>query len=219
MIRILDVLLASLASLLLSPILLPVAAILRVTGEKEVFYLQSRVGAGGREFHLIKFATMLKNSPSLGTGPITLRDDPRVLPFGKFLRKSKINELPQLFNILIGDMSLIGPRPLTRSTFDAYSRSQQMIIESVKPGLSGVGSIIFRDEEGLLSAQSNPLNFYREVIAPYKAQLEEWYVSKSSVYFYLALIAITCWIVVFSKSRIMWRVFSDLPVMPEDLRL
>lgn len=198
---------------------MPVAAVLRVTGEKEVFYLQPRVGANGRVFHLIKFATMLKNSPHLGNGPITLRDDPRVLPFGKFLRKSKINELPQLFNILVGDMSVIGPRPLTPSTFDAYSRSQQMIIESVKPGLSGVGSIVFRDEERLLSAQNNPLKFYREVIAPYKARLEEWYVSNRSVYLYLALIAITCWVVLFSKSRIMWRVFSDLPVSSKDLRL
>ena len=97
-----------------------------------------RIGRGGKVFKLSKFSTMLTDSPYLGSGTITMRDDPRVLPFGKFLRKSKINKLPQLYNILIGDMSLIGPRPLTLQTFQFYSQSVRTSIKSVKPGLSGI---------------------------------------------------------------------------------
>ena len=98
-------------------------------------------------FKLYKFATMLKNSPNIGTGTITIENDPRVLPFGHFLRKSKINELPQLINILLGDMSVIGPRPLTPENNNLYSENVKDKLAKVRPGLSGVGSIIFRDEE------------------------------------------------------------------------
>ena len=95
--------------------LVPVAIVLRLTGEGEVFFLQERVGKDGKPFKLYKFATMLKNSPNMGTGTVTLKHDPRVLPVGRFLRKTKINELPQLLNILIGDMSVVGPRPQANS--------------------------------------------------------------------------------------------------------
>ena len=110
--RLLDVFLSGIAIILLGPILAPIACVLKITGEGEVFYKQARVGKGGSSFGLIKFATMLKDSPSIGTGEITIKNDPRVLPLGKFLRKSKINELPQLWNIFIGDMSIVGPRPM-----------------------------------------------------------------------------------------------------------
>ena len=100
--RTLDVVLSFLALVVLVPFLLPVAVILRFTGEGEVFYIQERVGLGGNSFGLYKFATMLKNSPNIGAGEITVRGDPRVLPFGQFLRKTKLNELPQLWNILLG---------------------------------------------------------------------------------------------------------------------
>ena len=116
-----DILLSSLSLLVLSPLLLPILFILRCTGEGEVFFKQERIGRYGQTFKLFKFATMLKNSPNMGTGTLTIDNDPRVLPFGVFLRKSKINELPQLFNILKGDMSIIGPRPLTREGFDVYT--------------------------------------------------------------------------------------------------
>ena len=108
--RTLDVVLSFLALVVLAPFLLPVVVILRFTGEGEVFYIQERAGRGGNSFGLYKFATMLKNSPNIGAGEITVREDPRVLPFGQFLRKTKLNELPQLWNIFIGDMSVVGPR-------------------------------------------------------------------------------------------------------------
>jgi lipopolysaccharide/colanic/teichoic acid biosynthesis glycosyltransferase len=103
----------------------------------EVFFFQERIGKGGEKFKLIKFATMLKNSPNIGTGTVTMRGDSRVLPVGKILRKTKMNELPQLLNIFFGDMSVIGPRPLTTQTFGAYSEKTQGLITQVRPGLSG----------------------------------------------------------------------------------
>lgn len=109
--RVFDILFSSLTIIILLPILVPILCILRLTGEGEVFFRQTRVGKDKVSFNLLKLATMLKNSEQLGAGTVTLKDDFRVLPYGKFLRKTKLNELPQLFNILLGDMSIIGPRP------------------------------------------------------------------------------------------------------------
>ena len=168
-------------------------------------------------FGLLKFATMLKNSPNLGTGTVTLKNDPRVLPMGGFLRKTKINELPQLLNILKGDMSIVGPRPQTQRCFDAFPRASQAEIMKVRPGLSGIGSIFFRDEEDLMHAAKDPNRFYDEVIMPYKGALEEWYVRNETLGNYLLVIFVTAWVVVFPKSRIAWRVFSGLPTPPMEL--
>ena len=109
--RLFDIIFSGIALVLLSPLLLPLMFILRVTGEGEIFFPQSRVGRGGKHFKLYKFATMLKDSPNMGTGTVTVKNDPRILPIGGFLRKTKVNELPQLINIFNGDMSVIGPRP------------------------------------------------------------------------------------------------------------
>ncbi|RYZ95740.1 MAG: sugar transferase, partial [Sphingobacteriaceae bacterium] len=149
--RVLDIIIASLALILLSPILIPVSIILLFTGEKEVFYFQKRIGYHNRPFDIIKFATMLKNSPNIGTGEITLRNDPRVTAFGKFLRMSKINELPQVINVLKGDMSIVGPRPLMKVSFDIYNEEVQQKIYLSKPGITGIGSVVFRDEEKIVS--------------------------------------------------------------------
>lgn len=215
--RFLDILLSGLALLLLSPLLLPIMLFLRLTGEREVFFIQERVGKGGHPFGLYKFATMLKNSPNLGTGTVTVKGDPRVLPFGRVLRKTKINELPQLLNIFKGDMSFIGPRPQTRRCFDAFPPESQAGIVKVRPGLSGIGSIVFRDEEELLHACGEPERFYDEVIMPYKGKLEEWYVARQGLWTYLASIFATGWVVLFPKSEIVWRLFPGLPAPPPEL--
>lgn len=216
--RVLDLVLSGLALLLLSPLLVPVAIILRFTGEGEVFYRQDRVGLDGRMFSLFKFATMLKDSPNIGTGTVTVKDDPRVLPLGHWLRKTKFNELPQLLNIFLGDMSVVGPRPQTRRCFDAFPESTREAIVQVRPGLSGVGSIMFRDEEDLLHSAADPMRFYDDVIAPYKGALEEWYVCNRGLRTYVASIALTAWVVVFPNSRMIWRVFPSLPRPPVELR-
>jgi len=215
--RFLDVFFSTLALLLLAPLLIPVSIVLRLSGEGEVFFRQSRVGRGGKHFGLLKFVTMLKNSPNIGTGTVTLKDDPRVLPVGRFLRKTKINELPQLLNILIGDMSLIGPRPQTQRCFDAFPKQSQKAIISVRPGLSGIGSIVFRAEEDMMHAASDPDHVYDHVIMPYKGKLEEWYVQNQGLPTYVLLIALTVWVVIRPRSRIVWRVFPDLPEPPAEI--
>lgn len=215
--RLLDILFSGLALLILSPLLVPVVLILRFTGEREVFFIQKRVGLGGQPFGLYKFATMLKNSPNMGTGTVTVKDDPRVLPFGRFLRKTKINELPQLLNILKGDMSIVGPRPQTRRCFDAFPARSQAEIIKVRPGLSGIGSIVFRNEEELMHASSEPERFYDEVIMPYKGLLEEWYVAHQGLRTYLMCIFVTAWVVLFPTSRLAWRVFEGVPEAPAEL--
>ena len=143
--RFFDIIFSGIALTLLSPFFLPLMFILRITGEGEVFFSQNRVGLGGKNFKLYKFATMLKDSPQMGTGTVTVKNDPRILPLGGFLRKTKINELPQLINIFNGNMSIIGPRPQTRRCFDAYPLSSQNEIIKVRPGLSGIGSIVFSE--------------------------------------------------------------------------
>ena len=199
--RLLDIVFSTLALLVLSPLLVPIAIALRLTGEGEVFYVQNRVGRYGKPLGLYKFVTMLKNSPNLGTGTLTLKNDPRVLPLGRFLRKTKINELPQLLNIFFGDMSIVGPRPQTQRCFDAFPVESQAEIIKVRPGLSGIGSIIFRDEENLMHASTDPNQFYDTVIMPYKGKLEEWYVANQGLRTYLLSIGITAWTVLFPDRK------------------
>ncbi len=215
--RIFDIIFSGIALVILSPLLLPLMFILRVTGEGEIFFPQSRVGSGGKRFKLYKFATMLKDSPNMGTGTITIKNDPRVLPIGRFLRKTKINELPQLINIFIGDMSIIGPRPQTQRCFDAFPLSSQNEIIKVRPGLSGIGSIIFRDEEDMIYANDDPDKFYDEIIMPYKGSLEDWYVSHQNITSYLSLIGLTIWVMLGFSSGLAWKLFNDLPPPPQEL--
>ena len=180
--RFFDVFFSVLALIFLCPLLIPIICILKLTGEGEVLYIQERVGQDGKVFGLLKFTTMIKNSPNIGAGDITISDDPRVLPFGKFLRKTKINELPQLWNILIGDMSVVGPRPMVPKTYANYPAEAQEILNTVRPGLTGIGSIIFRDEERLLDGREDPIGFYNENITPYKSELEVWFVKNNSIF-------------------------------------
>lgn len=216
--RLFDIIFSTLALLLLSPLLIPIAILLRFSGEGEVFFIQKRVGMDGKFFGLFKFATMLKDSPNIGTGTITMKDDPRILPFGKLLRRTKINELPQLLNIFLGDMSVIGPRPLTKHTFSSYSADTQRAIKIVKPGLSGVQQVVIRDEEGLLRGASASVEFYDSVLAPYKGKLEEWYVANKSLSIYFLTILLTIWIILVPKSTLVWSIFKNLPAPPKELR-
>ena len=215
--RMLDLLLSLFALMLVSPFLIPIILLLSVTGEGKIFYRQERVGKGNKVFLLLKFATMLEDSPNLGAGNITVKDDPRVLPVGRFLRKSKINEIPQLLNILFGDMSFIGPRPLTRDNFQAYSEKVQLTISAVRPGLSGAGSIIFRNEELLFINKDDNKKFYYEVIAPFKGELESWYVKNNTIINYLILIVLTVFVVLFPNSNLFWQVFPTAPKPKEPL--
>ena len=212
--RIIDVLLSILALLILLPLFIPIVIVLLLTGEHKVFYSQTRVGLKNQNFKIIKFATMLSNSANMGSGSLTLKNDPRVLPFGSVLRKTKINELPQILNIIIGDLAIVGPRPQMRVDFEKYSEEVQKNIYNVRPGLTGIGSIIFRDEESLISAASvneNPHDFYKRVIAPYKGELEMWYQEKRSLILDVQLIFMTAWTIIVPETRLYEKWFKDLP--------
>ena len=204
MTRVLDILLSGIALIILTPLMIPVMIGLKLTGEHYIFYEQMRIGKGGREFPLLKFATMLKDSPNLPGGLITSKNDPRMLPMGKFLRKTKINELPQLINILKGDMSIIGYRPQMKEVYQMYSEETREKIKCTRPGLSGIGSIVFRNEEEILQSVEDPKTFHREVIMPYKGELESWYADHRSLSMYVKLITLTVDAVLHPKSRKWW---------------
>lgn len=213
--RLCDVILSTILLIFLSPLLIPIFIGLRFTGEGYIFYKQERVGFKNKKFNILKFATMLKNSPNMAGGVITTKKDPRITPMGGFLRKSKINELPQLFNILLGDMSFVGPRPVMPISFNAYPEKVQKVIYNVKPGLTGIGSIIFRDEEELITQIKNnggdTWDFYKNQIYPFKGQVEEWYQEKQSFLTDLKLILLTAWVILNSNSKLTYKWFGDLP--------
>lgn len=216
-IRCLDLLLSLSALLVLSPLMALIAITLRFTGEGEVIYRQIRIGKGGREFTLLKFATMMKRSPTMGSGELTLPNDPRVLPLGRTLRKTKLNELPQLINVVAGDLSLVGPRPQTRQYYSYYSAADRLWISSIRPGLSGLGSILFRDEERLLSRVADPVAFDTQIITPYKGQLEHWFAVNQSISLYLELIITTVLVVLVPSRGLTERLRRRIPPPPAEL--
>jgi lipopolysaccharide/colanic/teichoic acid biosynthesis glycosyltransferase len=215
--RIIDFLLALIALLILSPILVVCIIILLLTGEHEIFYFQKRMGYKNKPFFIWKFATMLKNSENMGTGGNTLRNDPRVLSFGRFLRKSKINELPQIFNVLLGSMSVVGARPIMAGGFEWYSEEVKAKVYSTPPGITGIGSIVFRDEEKILSQGGDPEEIYKTKIIPYKGALELWYQQHISFWVDIKIMILTVWVVVFPESNLHYKWFKDLPAKPDYL--
>jgi len=215
--RFFDIVLSGIALLILFPFMLPVMLALKLTGEHDVFYRQTRVGMGGKPFQVLKFATMLRDSPNLPGGLITAPDDPRLLPLGKLLRRTKINELPQILNIFIGDMSIVGYRPFAKAHYDLYTQAVQQQIKTIRPGLTGIGSIIFRNEEEILHRVPDREYFHDKVITPYKGLLECWYVRNRSVRNYFLVIFCTALVVALPGNRLWKRLFNDLPDPPEEL--
>ena len=210
--RFFDIVFSLIAIILLSPVFVPVIILLLLTGEHEVFYKQDRVGYKNKIFKILKFATMLKNSPNMGDGDITKRGDPRITAVGKFLRQSKLNELPQVFNILLGDMSFVGPRPLMKVGFDRYSDEFKGKVYNVIPGLTGIGSIVFRDEELIITQSNLPVQeTYKNIILPYKGALEVWYQQNRNFYTDFMIMFLTAWYVLFPKSNLVNKVFPSLP--------
>jgi lipopolysaccharide/colanic/teichoic acid biosynthesis glycosyltransferase len=213
--RFFDFIFALLALLILSPLLIPIIIGLKLTGEGYIWYFQERVGQNNKLFNIWKFATMLKNSPNMSGGYITTKKDPRLTPMGDFLRKSKINELPQLINILRGDMSIVGPRPVMAVSFAAYPKDVQKVIYNVTPGLTGIGSVIFRDEEELITkvkeSGGDIWGFYKNSIYPFKGAVENWYQKHQSFFVDVKIIFLTAWAIIFPSSNLIYQVFKDLP--------
>lgn len=219
--RFFDILFSVLAILVFLPLLIPIMVILKFTGEGEIFYFQERIGYKNQPFNIWKFATMLKNSAKMEGGLITVKNDPRLTPIGGFLRSSKINELPQLFNILLGHMSIIGPRPLMKQSFDTYPPEVQKIVYTVRPGLSGIGSLVFRDEEALITkvktSGGDTWAFYTDVIYPYKGKLETWYQQNKSLKVDFIILFLTAWTVLFPNNQLVFKLLKGLP--PRDAKL
>ena len=218
--RFFDIIFSIIALLVLSPLFIAIIFVLFFTGEGEIFYLQERVGKFSKIFKIWKFVTMVKNSPNIGTGDVTLRNDPRVLPFGRFLRISKINEIPQLINILKGDMSFTGPRPLMKAGFDRYENEIKAKIYNVKPGLTGIGSIVFRDEEKIMTnSQLDPQECYKLHILPYKGELEIWYQNNMNFFTDFKILLVTFFSILFSGSNFYENFFYGIPKRPDHLKI
>lgn len=214
--RLLDLILAFTALVLTAWFLLPCMLVLLCTGEHYIWYLQERIGYKNQRFKIFKFATMLLNSPNIGTGSLTTKNDPRVFPFGRFLRKTKINELPQIFNVFNGTMSIVGPRPQTEVEFYRFPQNVQEHIYDSIPGITGIGSVIFRDEEYYISKEGvDPIDFYVKEIAPYKGALELWYLQQRSLFTDFKIIFLTAWVILFPKSSLPFKWFRNLPTKPQ----
>lgn len=210
--RFFDIVFSLLALVILSPVFIPIIILLLLTGEHEVFFKQDRVGFQNKIFRIWKFATMLKNSPNMGHGDVTVRKDPRITAIGRFLRMSKLNELPQIINILTGEMSFVGPRPLMKAGFDRYTPSLQEKVYRVKPGLTGIGSIVFRDEELIITHSALPPHeCYAKVILPFKGALEIWYQENRNFYTDTMILFLTAWYIIFPNSSLVNRIFPSLP--------
>jgi len=215
--RLLDIVVSGILLLILLIPGILVLLLLRFTGEGNVFYPQPRVGLGGKIFTAYKLVTMRVGSETIGTQDITIRNDPRVLPIGRILRKTKLNELPQIFNVFNGDMSLVGWRPLVEKSFSYYPKHVRENIVEGKPGLTGMGSIFFRDEEALLEkTNKEPRQLYIEDIAPYKGELELWYIKNRAFILDLRILFCTTWTILFPNSKLYQKMFPDRPIAPAD---
>lgn len=184
-----DILSSGLGLLLISPILLIVSLAITLSSKGGVFYKQSRVGLNGVNFNILKFRTMFTGSDKKGL--LTVGDrDPRVTHIGYYLRKYKLDELPQLINVLIGDMSLVGPRPEVSKYVNLYSKEDRVVL-SIKPGITDYASIYFRNENEILNSSSNPEKKYIEEVMPLKLELNKKYIKEKGLLTDLKIIFMT----------------------------
>ena len=178
---------AAVAGLLcLSPLFLVVAVLIKLDSDGPVFFRQERMGRGLRPFFIYKFRTMVSDAPRRG-GPLTFREDPRITRIGRFLRKTKIDELPQLINVLKGEMSIVGPRPEVRQYVEPFREDYEEILR-VRPGITDLASLEYRDEAAILGTSHDPEEMYLTRILPMKVNLGKEYVRRSSMVFDLMLI-------------------------------
>jgi lipopolysaccharide/colanic/teichoic acid biosynthesis glycosyltransferase len=185
--RLFDLIAASFGVILLSPVLLAVAIAVKLDSRGPVFFRQERVGRGFRPFRIFKFRTMVVDAPERGGQITSGHEDPRITRVGRFLRRWKIDEFPQLFNVLHGEMSLVGPRPEVPRFVEMF-RAEYTEVLQVRPGITDLASIKFRDEASLLSGSDNPERTYVEQILPEKLALAREYVARSSLVFDLRIL-------------------------------
>lgn len=187
--RIFDILFSSIGLILISPILLVISIIIKITSEGPILFKQVRVAKDNKDFKILKFRTMIVDADKKGL-KITVKDDPRITKIGKFLRKTKLDELPQLFNVLLGDMSFVGPRPEVRKYVDLYTEEQKQVL-SVRPGITDLASIKYRNENELLDQSTNPEDTYINEIMPSKLKINLDYVKNINLVNDIKLILLT----------------------------
>ncbi|AGX45085.1 sugar transferase [Clostridium saccharobutylicum] len=184
--RIFDIICSGLGLIVLSLVFLVIALRIKTGSDGPIFFKQIRVGEKGKEFEILKFRTMVVDAEKLGR-QITVGNDSRITKIGAFLRKYKLDELPQLINVFKGDMSLVGPRPEVPRYVKMYNEEQRKVLE-VKPGITDLASIRYRDENELLGKAENPDEFYINTIMPDKLALNVEYIKKSNVFFDIYII-------------------------------
>jgi lipopolysaccharide/colanic/teichoic acid biosynthesis glycosyltransferase len=187
--RIFDLIASAIGLLILSPIFAIVAIWIKLDSSGPILFKQTRVGYQGQPFQICKFRTMVVNAEAIGT-QITTGGDPRITKIGKFLRKYKLDELPQLFNVLMGEMSLVGPRPEVPKYVNLYNSEQKKVFQ-VRPGITDLASLEFRNENELLVGKDNAEEFYIQEIMPRKLLLNLEYIDRVSLLFDLKIIAKT----------------------------
>ena len=197
--RCLDVLISSVAILTLAPVLAAIALAIRADSAGGALYRARRVGAGGRDFHMLKFRTMIVGADSIG-GPSTPDGDPRITRIGRYLRRHKLDELPQLFNVLKGDMSLVGPRPEVPQYVAMLTKDERQILD-VRPGITDLATLWNHDEGAVLAAADDPERAYLEVIRPRKIQLQLEYVRSRNCVRDMRIVWQTLLIVAGAKPR------------------
>jgi lipopolysaccharide/colanic/teichoic acid biosynthesis glycosyltransferase len=178
--RAFDFLVALIALVVVSPVLLVLAIIIKLTSEGPVFYRGVRIGLHGKPFHIFKFRTMVINAEKLG-GSATAEDDPRITAIGRFIRRSKLDEFPQFINVLVGDMSLVGARPEVKKYVDMYTQEEKAILE-LRPGITDWASIWNSNEAAVLEGSSDPEKTYEELIRPTKLALQLFYTRNHSLW-------------------------------------
>jgi len=211
--RFIDIILSCFIIVVLMPILLLVCICNLLTGEHKIFYQQIRIGKGGKKFKILKFATMLQNSSTMPGGFFVENNDNRLLPFGKFLRRTKINEIPQLLNVLYGDMSLVGFRPLISSNFETINKLAGIKAYEVLPGITSLASIVLRNEEEILINVKDKQLYYDNVILPHKAICDVWLAENRNAYNYVIILMLTVIALFFPKSKLPLGLLYNAPVL------
>jgi lipopolysaccharide/colanic/teichoic acid biosynthesis glycosyltransferase len=211
--RAFDILVSFFVLITISPLLFVIMLVLKFSGEGEVFFRQVRIGYKNKPFKITKFATMQKIAANTQRDDFTVQNDPRVLPIGRILREFKINELLQFWDVLRGKMSVVGPRPQIPRVHELYPPDYTLVLNVVKPGITGIGSLVFRDEEGIITNAINRENCFYKQILPYKCQLELWYSNNRSLYFDFRILILTAWCIIFPRSEKIWQ------LVPEKMRV
>jgi lipopolysaccharide/colanic/teichoic acid biosynthesis glycosyltransferase len=199
--RLLDVAGAAVGLVMLAPLFAGMAIAIKIDSPGPIMFRQERVGRNGRPFRIFKFRTMAAGGASAGLA-LAVRDDKRITSIGSFLRKTKIDELPQLLNVLAGSMSLVGPRPEVPEFMKFYTPEQRAILLSMRPGITDYASILFRDENSLLDQTHDPVDVYRYQIMPIKFIYYERYGRNIGVVNDLRIILTTVLMLVLARQRV-----------------